>query len=534
MFSYLYPYIFIPTFMSTFKLSIYYTLLIFLAPISCTQTYSPLDLNFTKDYTVRNFYNSQVTLNELDLSVDVLDESKHPQMHLTSPGCAFTQNDTTLTLSNTTGSVQESYISLGKVYNYAAIDLGIQEQSNTAKALLTLFKDQDNRIVLQQRDIDASNKSISLEVTQNGSKVLSETLSAEGIATPHTLRVHLIWTFLNVLTVKDGVWKHIGTIDLAPYFDLRDKALLETFTLYAGASLGEGESLSINKFEHYLSSGTAQADPKVVHYEDGSPIIEGDKIWVAMTTRGYGVQLYQQIFSYDMVTKEWNVTGTLVFDKGDGILRQWAAGDVFYNRMDSTWLVFTNSHREENVIVFSGSITEDIRFGFHEIPVKQAAYPDPGREEDPSVIYDAEVGKWRMAMCNFNEGFETLLYEADQWDGSWKEIAKSPATSSTGILIQQIGRQKYVFQGRGDTPCPLEVLSYPDLEILGELNLSEHPEGRNIWPAIIPLTREIGTQYYLLTFDRDAWTGRRTYGNIHWYYAEEFAQGFHEYEVTQK
>lgn len=30
-----------------------------------------------------------------------------------------------------------------------------------------------------------------------------------------------------------------------------------------------------------------------------------------------------------------------------------------------------------------------------------------------------------------------------------------------------------------------------------------------------------GTSYYLLTFDRDAWTGPRTYGNIHWYKAKD-------------
>jgi hypothetical protein len=42
-------------------------------------------------------------------------------------------------------------------------------------------------------------------------------------------------------------------------------------------------------------------------------------------------------------------------------------------------------------------------------------------------------------------------------------------------------------------------------------------------------TKEKGTAYYLLTFDRDAWTGPRTYGNIHWYEAEEFAKGFWEY-----
>jgi len=42
--------------------------------------------------------------------------------------------------------------------------------------------------------------------------------------------------------------------------------------------------------------------------------------------------------------------------------------------------------------------------------------------------------------------------------------------------------------------------------------------------------KKSGTAYYLLTIDRDAWTGPRTYGNIHWYYAKEFAKGFWEYE----
>ena len=81
----------------------------------------------------------------------------------------------------------------------------------------------------------------------------------------------------------------------------------------------------------------------------------------------------------------------------------------------------------------------------------------------------------------------------------------------------------------GSSPCPLEVLSYPDLKKLGELNLSEHPKGKNVWPAIIPISQENGTAYYLLTFDRDAWTGQRTYGNIHWYKANEIANGHWEY-----
>ena len=247
-----------------------------------------------------------------------------------------------------------------------------------------------------------------------------------------------------------------------------------------------------------------------------------------MTTRGYGTQLYQGIYSYDLETKEWQISGTLVFNKGDGLIRQWAASDVFYDRKSKTWKVFTVSHRDDHML-YSGETQKDPRFGLTEIASSKVKYESVGNEEDPSVIWDSEVGKWRMAVCKAKKGYQTILMEADKWNGEWKQIAVYEPTSSTGVLIQKIGGKRYVFIGRGKSPCPMEVLSYPEMEKVGELNLSEHPVGKNVWPAILPVTKEKGTAYYLLTFDRDAWTGPRTYGNIHWYEAEEFAKGFWEY-----
>ena len=158
-----------------------------------------------------------------------------------------------------------------------------------------------------------------------------------------------------------------------------------------------------------------------------------------------------------------------------------------------------------------------------EIPVSKVKYQSVNNEEDPSVIWDDEAGKWRMAICKAKNGYQTILMEADDLDGEWKQLSIYEPTSSTGVLIQKIGGKRYIFIGRGNTPCPLEVLSYPEMKKLGELNLSEHPKGKNIWPAILPISEKNGTSYYLLTFDRDAWTGPRTYGNIHWSNANEFA-----------
>jgi len=498
---------------------------------SFAQALDPLSLHFQKDYQVRNFYNSSVALSKLDLSQDVLNESIYPQMHITSPGCDFKQNGQVLQISNNSGTDQESYINLGKLYNYAAIDMDIQEQSYyscSANALLSFYKDEDNRFVIAQRDVDAGNKKITLEIFKNGSSVLNQTLSEEGVAAPNTLRVHLAGKYLNVLIIKNEKWTVLGSFDIAEHFELRDKSVLGIFSLMAGARLGSGESISISKLEQYLTTGTAQADPKVLHYEDGAPIIVGNKIWVAMTNRAYDSQLYQGIYSYDLETKEWKIAGTLVFNKGDGLIRQWSASDVFFDRTDDKWKIFTVSHRNDHML-YSGESTVDPRFGLVEISCSKVNYPSVGNEEDPSVIYASAAGKWRMAVCKSKSGYQTVLMEADTWNGAWSQIGVYTPTSSTGILIQKIGGKRYVFLGRGDTPCPMEVLSYPGMEKIGELHLSEHPVGKNLWPAIIPITSDSGTSYYLLTFDRDAWTGPRTYGNIHWYYAEEFAEDFYEY-----
>ena len=117
-----------------------------------------------------------------------------------------------------------------------------------------------------------------------------------------------------------------------------------------------------------------------------------------MTTRGYGTQLYQGIYSYDLESKIWEISGTLVFNKGDGLLRQWAASDVFYDRKSRTWKVFTVSHRDDHRL-YSGEIKKDLRFGLTEVPVSKVKYSSVNNEEDPSVIWDSAIGKWRMAMC---------------------------------------------------------------------------------------------------------------------------------------
>ena len=98
--------------------------LLFFASVNCfAQPIPPQDLHFIKDYQIRNFYNSQVILSQLDFSKNILDDPLYKVNHLTLPGCDFELQDGLLNISNKTKTIQQSHINLGKIFNYAAIDM---------------------------------------------------------------------------------------------------------------------------------------------------------------------------------------------------------------------------------------------------------------------------------------------------------------------------------------------------------------------------------------------------------------------------
>ncbi len=494
-------------------------------------TYTPMQLNFSKDYQIRNYFSSSIPLNKLDFTTNVASNSAYPRIDLAG-SLTFNQTGQVLTISNTGTARAESYLKMSKLYHYAAIDMDIAAQTNTsytANAVLSLYKDASNRIVIVQRDNDAGTKTYTMEIFKNGASVFSTVISTTGIAAPYTLRVHVTGRYLNFFRIKDGVPSFYSSVDVGSYFDFRDDNVIKDFSVCLGARLDPAESVSFSKLEQYLSSGTGQADPRVLHYEDGAPIIVDNKIWLAMTTRGYDAipASHQGIYSYDLTTHEWQLTGDMSFDNGDGLKRPWHATDIFFDRRVHKWKFFTTSHGDDHKIYY-GICNNDPRFGISEVTAT-VLNNGIGQGEDPSVIYDATSGKWRLAMCqSVAGGFNTVLLESENWNGPYTQIALNSEISSTGILIQKVGGNYYVFQGRGNGNY--EILSYPGLAKLDVVKASPLLTDRNIWPVIIPITGAAGTTYNFLTFDREQVTGTYSYGNIHWYHASEVATDFYEYD----
>ncbi|MCU0857012.1 MAG: hypothetical protein MUC65_01225 [Pontiellaceae bacterium] len=205
-----------------------------------------------------------VLVSRLDLSQEALDGLMYPQIHLYRQACAFSQDGQVLTLSNQAepGITAESYISIGKLCEDAVIQVQLLSQTHntfTASGILSLHQSKDNRILFVQRDIDANSKALFFEVVKDGESVLYKILIKEGVAVPDTLRMSLAGSTIKFSLIKGGQCLVMRSVDVGSYFDLKNTAVRNSFTVCAGAKLRGGESISLTGFEQYRIGKTKSA-----------------------------------------------------------------------------------------------------------------------------------------------------------------------------------------------------------------------------------------------------------------------------------
>ncbi len=362
-----------------------------------------------------------------------------------------------------------------------------------------------------------------LRIYKNGSVVYEKQLDTTVFDGPYTLRVTQVGQYLNFWKVIEGKPYYLATEDISSYFNMRDSAVYEDFDVYIGARLPANTNLTIAGAEQYLTGGDGQADPKPIHNSDGTILCQDNKIWLTMSIRGYGPlpDSFQGIYSIDLETFEVELVSTVISDKGDGVKRQYYASDICYNPNTDEWYYITTSHGEDHKLYY-GQFEEDPRNNkINEVKVSLLEYPSVSNEEDASLIYDEQSGKWRLAYCKNRGGYQLQISESDSWNGPYTEIYTYEQTSCTGIMIQKIYGKYWVFTGRGNDSY--DVLTYPELEFVGNLQ-QDRTTGNsyNVWPVMLPLTIDGETKYFMLSFDRNQVDGISgySYGRLYLYEAE--------------
>lgn len=502
------------------------------------QSENPLELEFHRLAVRRFIFSNNVPLSEFVPAEVVAFESMHPAFFPGKESPAAGRESFTPTISEGRLRLDESCgkgpvsFYVGGVNPYATYELTVHSLSGGAEAGFELA-----RLGLGERvQLTAgSDRKIRLRIVSHG-----ETVS--GSCYPYLLpdgefilRAQMYGKSLGVFVEKDGHSEYVGHVleedNFGGTIDFRDIRTSQESTFNViGNLLGVAE---ISSARSYLSSGIGQADMRLVTYEDLSPYWQDDRLWFTFSCRGIGInQSAQGVMSLDPSVFDPRLEGMIVYDHGDGLLRNDYSTHLFFDREAGMWRAWACD--------FGGTAYTDERSGTGLLTAESKHSPlkgysvmkahrvesdhIPGHNEDPCIFYDRKAGKWRLLTSVFlDDSIVSGMFESDDWDGPFSGIAGPIELNSTGTTIQKVGDSLYCFMGGADGN--LRVHSYPDLELLGELHLDLQPHwpdpaGR-VWANIVPLPEGYPYRYVLMTMDRPNFPGitsrNWSYGACYYY-----------------
>jgi len=419
---------------------------------------------------------------------------------------------------------------------FAVYDVAVNKFTGSG-AIGVMFRDTDaeNRITATLVVKDGMYQSIRCVVVKGSKEVeLQDFVLPKALICndPIRLRVQMLAVGANFFVERAERSTLIGRMDFVRHFDLRRKELMRRFEFCLHTSLQANSSAEIDEAIAALSPGIGQADMRVVTYDDGSPIFRDGRLWILMTVRGGGLpHPMQGIYSLNPSVFDIRFEGIILYDRGDGLLRNDLASSIIYDRKKNQWRGLTTGfssygdpEKKEKKQILTVQSSHSPLQGLSIMKAKPVILPNAS--EDPQIIYDQEAEKWRILACAKGEaGFPATLYESDKWDGPYKIIAGPVGVNSTGCLLQKFGQKRYALFGSADRK--VYIYTYPDLKPAGELRIHRPPwndkSGTRIWPNVIPLPEGYPAPYIALTMDRLNFPGMKganwTYGAMYLYHA---------------
>ena len=296
------------------------------------------------------------------------------------------------------------------------------------------------------------------------------------------------------------------------------------------AAITVSGSAVVTHAESYLDSGISQADIRPIRYEDGTVMVEQGRIYLTLSIR-LQAEMLQGVFSWVPGTAEFELTGALFFDCGDGKWCGDVASSILYHRGEHRWYhwvcAFSHGH-----ILGHAEYDADPRFGVNVIDIELMEKAPAGAaiteflgfegDEDPDFFFDAKTGKWRMAVCRCDpaiNAYRYMFFESDHPFDGYTCIGQGLDGAETGGSFVKIrGEQLFV--------CGNDFKSRSDYRIYSKTDMQnavfDHPDGGfRGWGTLMPIKLGTRTRYFWLTFDRHNGSGYNwSYGNIYCFEAE--------------
>jgi len=423
---------------------------------------------------------------------------------------------------------------VGAFNPFAVYDVALNNFSGSGE-VGAMFRDTDEENWISATLVvkDGSYTSVRYIVIKDGNEVdrqefpLPEKLSS---SKPIRIRTQMMAVGLNLYIEQFEKSTLIGRVDFVQHLDLRKKELMRRFEFCLYSSLKPEAIIEIDEATAALSPGIGQADMRIVTYEDGSAYFKDQRLWILMTVRGGGLpNPIQGVYSLNPSVFDIKFEGIILYDRGDGLLRNDLASNIIYDRNAQEWRGFTTGFssygdpmKKEKKQIWAVQSSREPLQGLSIMKAKTLGLV--ADYEDPQCIYDSEAKKWRMLLCENHSGYKAVVRESDTWDGKYELIAGPIKVNSTGTQIQKIGDKQYCLFGSAERK--VYVYSYPELNPVSTLNIHRPPwsdkSGTRIWPNVVPLPEGYSAPYIALMMDRLNFPGMKggnwTYGAMYLYH----------------
>ena len=323
----------------------------------------------------------------------------------------------------------------------------------------------------------------------------------------------------------------------AIYFTTFEEPLFANSNRYAdfkdgNVSFWAKGSVTVSRVTACLDNGVSIADFRPIRYEDGTLIHEGGKVYFTASIRMHADN-YQAIFSWVPGTMQFEMTGVLFFDHGDGFWRGYIASVLLYHREKKQWYVWVSSFGHAHILA-DGAFEGDPRFGISvaDVTIMQEADEHASiedfvgffRDEDPDLIYDAATDRWLFAVCRIDPQTKKYVYvffaSNDPFHG-FRCIGKGVegASETGGVFVRKDGELYFICGNDFEKRSEYRIYSKDGMRTAR----FRYPDGGfRGWGCVMPVKLGARTRYFWLTFDRHKGSSYNwSYGNVYCFEAEE-------------
>lgn len=480
---------------------------------------SPLDLHLQRVSMDTDFFGSRLPLTAWTAGMDLGIKGGQGSERVDVAGTAITQTYTAGLMQYQNASdakTNESLFVLGQAHPFGTVDLDVRGVAGSGSISIVLMKGTNDRIHVSYNPTGATFRA---EYVKNGavaevggkkvsvSKATNDATYNKGFV----IKAQFMGSGVNFWALRGDKISYLGYLNTINAWDFRKGG--EDLKIAYGIRGTKGFDVKIGGFSQYLS-GSGHADLRVVSFEDGSPIQEGNYVWVLATTRGKEIKdAYQGIYRVDVSTGEISMTGALFGDPGDGSYRNDNAGHLLYDRTADEW-VWTNTGHSAYPgwrANFIARMPYDPRAGISHVPVTEIQMPQTEKViEDFYPVRNLD-GTWSAtASKDFSI---SVRMSAPAIEGPWV-IEASAGVKETGNIIILMKGKRFILAG---VETGYIVRDYDTLAELGRLKVTGSPNANRVWPALFVTTDAQGRERWaMLSFDRSAFSGAYSYGR--WYY----------------